>query len=919
MKDNTLRKHNIYVEIIRPDPSDSDQNWTAVVGVQLLSIPSEHLQNHQNPDQLSPGLAEQVDLINTLFALTPPTTYILRYITQPNRESFSAGKVTICLFGKTIAPNKEDAKKQAIDLIYQIVMQLGGTLPNYRWGVITDRKVFMEFWKPFDWDTSQVVDIRRRDELVELDQVRLAQSIGFVPSPKTSSKSAGEPVYYVHSFVPRPGRFERLLRIMLLHSSPLALTTILAPTSLTHSEEQFLLDSIKSCEGYRSPSSKNLARIQEQRAQILSQGIMDQMLRLQDAPYLLSISLASPESIPTTICEAAGVAVSAPVGEGLNPISVAPLYLQKGGYDVATPSTDEDWRIARRNQAHLSQEYWGRGICPDCALRLRFLMDAYEASSAFRFPHETGEGLAGLEVHSRRLRPLPKEVAQIALRKDRRTLLLGENDYLGLSQAVYLSEKDRSAHMYVVGQTGTGKTTLLKNMILSDMQTGKGLCVIDPHGDLFDEILEIVPDERKDDVVIFDPSDNEFPVGFNLLECTDDQQRQIVVREMRAIMRRYLDDAYKQRAVDYTGPVFYQHMQMNMLLAMSNPDLPGTLLEFYQIYQSRNYWRRWMPLKWQDDQLRRWVDVVLPLNDYTNRRNPQEASMGDYLSSKFIDFVFDPRLRYIFGQPRSTINIGDIMNSEKILLVNLAKGLIGEANATFLGLILMAKFQAEVMSRAQLEPEDRKPFYLYVDEFQSLATENFTVLLSEARKFGVSLILANQFISQIRDPGIMQSIFGNVGILLSFRLGLEDALTIEPQFSPYFDRNDLTNLPNWQACVKAKIGGQAPPAFIMNTLLPNTLPSTETSKAVRKLSREKYGRIRSNVEKIINEALIEPPEAVVEEEVSPFNSLSRTSLSKKTKKRVQRTMIKYHRKVFIRKLKKKVSSNLLSFTNFIDD
>ena len=897
MKDNALRKHNIHIEIINPDPSDPQHNWTAIVGVQLLSIPSKHLQKNQNTDQPSPGLAEQVDLINTLFTLTPSTSYILRCITHPNPESFSAGKVTICLFGKTVAPDRKSAHKQASELIYQIIMQLGGTLPNYRWGVITDRNVFMEFWQPFDWNTSQVVEIRRREELVELDQVRLARSIGFVSNPKLSTKSAGEPVYYVHSFVPRPGRFERLLRIMLLHSTPLALTTILAPTSLTKGEEQFLLDSIKTCEGYRPPTSKNLARIQEQRAQILSQGIMDQMLRLQDAPYLLSISLASPGPIPTTICEAAGVAVSAPVGEGLNPITVAPLYLQKGGYDVVKPLTEEDWLVARRNLKQLSQEFWGKGICPDCACRLRFLMDAYEASSAFRFPQETDEGLAGLDVHSRRLRPLPKEVAQIALRKDRRTLLIGENDYLGLSQPVYISEKDRSTHMYVVGQTGTGKTTLLKNMILADMKAGRGLCLIDPHGDLFDELLEIIPEARKDDVVIFDPSDTEYPVGFNLLECSDEQQRQIVVREMRAIMHRYLEDTYKHMAVEFTGPIFYQHMQMNMLLTMSNPNLPGTLLEFYQIYQSQNYWRRWMPLRWEDDQLRRWVDVALPQMDYTNRRNPQDPSLGEYLSSKFVDFVFDPRLRLIFGQPKSTINLGNIINDRKILLVNLAKGLIGEANAQFLGLILMAKFQAEVMSRAQLDPADRKPFYLYVDEFQSLATENFSVLLSEARKFGVSLILANQYISQIRDPHIMQSLFGNVGILLSFRLGIEDAQTIESQFLPYFDRTDLTNLPNWQACVKAKIGGQAPPPFTMNTCLPNISPSLEDAENVRKLSREKYGRIRANVEKLIIEALKEP-EAVQEadDELLTIPSRFRPTLNNKKKKLAQRIMVKYKRK-----------------------
>lgn len=855
----------IYVEILAPDPTHSRNDWTGVVGVQLLSCPSQQIRDLSVQENSSFSQTEQVDLINAIHTLKPTTSYALRCITRPNQASFSAGKVDVCVFGQTNAENRESAYNQAIELVFQLIMQLGGTFPNYKWRVITDPQVFSEFIHPFDWSTANVVELRRREELVELDKVNPTRGVGFVKDSHPVKASSNEPVYYVHPFVPRPGRFERLLRIMLLHKFPIAFTTIITPTSLLPEEERYLLDSITTCEGFRAPTSKDLARIQEQRALLLSKGILDQMLRLQDAPFYTTIALASPQKIPASICEAAGVAISAPVGEGLNPISVEPLLLQKGGYDVVQPESDQDWQTARQNQEFLTQGNWGKSISPENAHRLRFLLDGYEASSAFRFPKDSTDGLAGMEVHSRRIRPLPREVAQLSLQSNDTDLLpLGENDYLGLSQPVHIPDKDRATHMYVVGQTGTGKTTLLKNMILSDMQAGRGLAVIDPHGDLFEELLCIIPPERQKDVVIFDPTDTEFPVGFNLLECATDDQRQIVVREMRSIMRRFIEDMYKHMAVEYTGPVFYQHMQMNMLLAMSDTQNPGTLLEFYQIYQSRNYWKRWLPLKWEDEQLRRWVNVVLPYMDYTDRRNPQEASFGDYLSSKFVDFIFDPRLRLIFGQQRSTINLGNIMNEGKILLVNLAKGLIGEANAQFLGLILMAKFQAEVMSRAHLAPEERRPFYLYVDEFQSLATENFSVLLSEARKFGVRLILANQFISQIREANIMQSLFGNVGILMSFRLGIEDAAIIESQFLPYFDRSDLTNLPNWQACVKAKIQGQTPPPFTMNTILPPVLPSTEIAENVRNLSRQTYGRPRSQVEEIIREALKEPEQPSTE-------------------------------------------------------
>jgi hypothetical protein len=298
-------------------------------------------------------------------------------------------------------------------------------------------------------------------------------------------------------------------------------------------------------------------------------------------------------------------------------------------------------------------------------------------------------------------------------------------------------------------------------------------------------------------------------------------------------------------------------MQMNMLLAMSDEDRPGTLLQFFEIFQSRDYWKRWCPLKWKSEMLERWVSKVLPSTNYVHRNNPQDTSFGEYISSKFVDFVFDPRLRLIFGQAKSTIDLREIMDEGKILLVNLAKGLLGEANAQFLGLVMMAKIQAAVMSRAHLLPHERRPFYLYVDEFHSLATENFTVLLSEARKFGLGLVLANQFISQIKNSLIIQSVFGNVGTIISFRVGREDAEKIEPQFLPSFNRSDLANLPNWQACIKATIGGQVCTPFYLQTVLPEKNPDPLIGISVREYSQKNYSRPRGEVEEWIKESLLD--------------------------------------------------------------
>jgi len=299
---------------------------------------------------------------------------------------------------------------------------------------------------------------------------------------------------------------------------------------------------------------------------------------------------------------------------------------------------------------------------------------------------------------------------------------------------------------------------------------------------------------------------------------------------------------------------------------MSDPDNPGTLLQFYQIFQSRDFWKRWLPLKIQDSQLDLWVKGTLENTDYTQTGMRGEVSVGNWVSSKFADFVLDPHLRGIFGQTRSTIDLQKIMNEGKILLINLAKGLLGEATSRFLGLVLMAKIQAEAMKRAKMTSAERQPFFLYVDEFQSLSTENFTILLSEARKFRMGLVLANQFISQIKDPTIIEAVFGNVGTYMSFRLGRADAGLIESQYLPYLDWVDLTNLPNWHAAVRTSINGWGLPPFTVKTILPQSPANPEIAAQARELSRKKYAHPRAEVDEMITRS-ITTPEKVVKDQM----------------------------------------------------
>ncbi len=857
-----------YIHLDRCGDGEGDGRWEGVFAVRLTACPAEREDWTRGEEVAARRLQERVDFINALFCPEPPRAFAIRYISRPHPAAFSAGHIEVALLGKTEAPTKEEAERRAQALCAEVVALLGGTMPDYTWEVVADAAAFHRIWEPFDWERADVAEIRRREDRVRLESVRPRPTLGRGrPSPPAWNPE--ESVYFVHPFLPRLTTMGRLLRTMLLQRAPILFQAAIAPVWLTAEEEEGLVAEISKCEQYLQ-RREALARenpvasptIHERRAVALCEGLLAQVLRLQDAPFLLNISLASPEPLPRTVVEAAGVEVTAPVGspapDGLPPLVGAFAGLQAGGYDIAFPRTESERRQARRNARRLAFDPWGETLAPPPLRRVRRLVDAQEAVGAFRFPIATAEGLVGVEVRTARFRPVPREVAALGdggREADR--LLAGENRYLGMSQPVFLSERDRRQHLYIVGQTGTGKTTLLKTMVIADMRAGRGLAVMDPHGDLFAELLNYIPEGRLPDVVILDPTDIEFPVGLNMLECPNEEQRHFVVREMRAIMERLLRDQYEHAATEYAGPAFYQHMQMNMLLAMSNPDDPGTLLEFYEIYQHKNYWRRWLPLRWKDPQLERWVEQNLPNIDYTERHDAT-ITWGEYLSSKFDDFVFDPKLRLIFGQKRSTIDLRKIMDEGKILLVNLAKGELAEANARFLGMVLMAKILAAAMERVSLPPARRRTFYLYVDEFQSLATQSFITLLSEARKFGLGLVLANQFISQIKDERIVQAIFGNVGTLISFRVGREDAELLEPHFAPFFDRFDLSNLPNWHACVRTTVNGQVVAPFTLRTLPPTSRADPRVAEQARALSRTCYGRPRQEVEEEIRRSLTHP-------------------------------------------------------------
>ncbi len=412
-------------------------------------------------------------------------------------------------------------------------------------------------------------------------------------------------------------------------------------------------------------------------------------------------------------------------------------------------------------------------------------------------------------------------------------LWLGRSVDRGQERNIYMGETDRMKHLYIIGRTGTGKTELLKSMIIQDMRAGKGLCFMEPHGDGIEELLELVPPERAEDVVVFDPSDKERPVGFNLLEVNNYEEMHIVASSIINLMYKL----YDPHRTGMVGPRF-EHAIRNAMLTVAT--VPGaTFVEVNRALTDQKYVQEILPNVKDPIVKRYWTDQIAQTSDF------HKSETLDYIASKFGRFVTNQLIRNIIGQGKSTLNFRTAMDEGKIVFLKLAKGILGEEDSSFLGNILIPKILSAALSRQEVPKEQRRPFYLYVDEFQNFATPDFAQMLSEVRKYGIGLVLANQFVSQI-DEQVRDAIFGNCGTLMTYRVGVQDAAILAKEFEGVFGETDLANIPAQNIYVKTVVNGTPVRPFSMNVgrdlKAEKAQGSPEVSRMVRELSRLKFGR-----------------------------------------------------------------------------
>lgn len=496
------------------------------------------------------------------------------------------------------------------------------------------------------------------------------------------------------------------------------------------------------------------------------------------------------------------------------------------GFDqFASPSRNDFKIVKAKNPKKLTYRFIFREFDNHHTMTLT----SEELASIFHFPVSGTETPKVKWLKSKEAPPPPNLPSE--------GTVIGESVFRGERKLVRIMPQDRRRHVYIIGQTGTGKSKELSSLIVEDIRAGKGVCLVDPHGDLVEDVLGLVPKERAEDVIVFDPGDLSRPMGLNMLDYNPDhpEERTFIVNEMQSIFNKLFPP-------ETMGPMFEQYMRNALLLMMEdNVNEPTTMIEIPRIFTDADYRQRKL------DRIHNAVVVDFWEKEAVKAGGEASlANMTPYITSKFNNFISNDYMRPIIGQVKSAFNFREIMDQKKILLVNLSKGRIGDINAGLLGMVVVGKLLMAALSRVDIPEEERSDFALFIDEFQNFTTDSIATILSEARKYGLSLVMAHQFIAQLTDK-IRDAVFGNVGSQIVFRVGAKDAEFLVKQFEPIFSENDLVNIDNRNAYAKLLINGLTTKPFNIMTL-PFKKGSSELASNLKEYSRLKYGADRATIE-----------------------------------------------------------------------
>ena len=481
------------------------------------------------------------------------------------------------------------------------------------------------------------------------------------------------------------------------------------------------------------------------------------------------------------------------------------------------------------------------------------ILNAVELATLFHFPDQRSIPTSQLTRQDSKQVDGPRNIPDEGL-------LLGYNVFRGAKKPIRLGLGDRQRHMYAAGQTGTGKSTFLENLALQDMISGNGFAFVDPHGDTVDKLLSMVPKERTEDVIYFSPAEMDYPMGLNLFEFNNPDQKDFLIQEALNMLYKLYDPQHQ----GIMGPR-YEDMFRNAALAIMADPAGGTFIEIPQLFRDPEFLKRKLQHVKDQTVLDYW-QKQFP----ASQRSNESGEVTAWFVSKFGAFLSNEMMRNIIGQTKSAFDLRDVMDNKKILLVNLSKGRTGELNSKLLGMIFVMKFQAAAMSRSNIPEDERVDFSLYVDEFQNFSTDSFATIMSEARKYHLNLIVSNQFTTQL-TPEIRDAVFGNIGTIVTFRIGQNDVESLGKYYQPTFEGDDLLRVPNYNTIVRTLVGGVPTSPFSMATLPPLGNPNPKLFDALKQLSAAKYGRPKAAIEQeVFGRFIIKDTAKPVSPSPSPF-------------------------------------------------
>jgi len=461
-----------------------------------------------------------------------------------------------------------------------------------------------------------------------------------------------------------------------------------------------------------------------------------------------------------------------------------------------------------------------------------------ELAGLFHFPDSRYNTVPIIQWNTYKVLPPPPDSPEEGI-------LLGKNDHRGETTDIKFLGKDRTRHHYIIGKSGSGKSALLSYMARQDV-VADGMCLIDPHGDLVDDTLAYIPKERAKDVVVFDPSDIERPMGLNLLEANSPEEKDRASLDAMEIFIKLFGN-------EIFGPRIQHYFRNGCLTLMDDEEEGATLIDVPRLFVDDDF-QKYKVSKCKNAVVKSFWD-----HEIANTGEREKQEMIPYFSSKFGPFITNTTMRNIIGQPKSAFNIRQIMDEGKILLVNLSKGKIGDSNAQLLGLIFVNKISMAAMGRADIRREGRRRFYLYDDEFQNFVTDAFATILSEARKYELALIMAHQYIGQLVEEGgstkMRDAVFGNVGTIMSFKIGADDAEYMAKEFAPVLSEQDVIGIPNFNCYVKLNINNVQSRPFSMKTIWDESLKNVKLADLIKEYSRMKYGRKKVFVDQEIEERI----------------------------------------------------------------